>query len=404
LAWLLLGCALAAFAALIAANTSHGTGDYANHVCAHWQCDDPSASIQALARGDISGFFRNQPAMGLTSLALRAPAVALVRGSDLISEYQAGAAVCCTLAALIAVWVASQARRQGAGVPAVVALLGLWTIGILWARTLQLGHPEEALAAALGLTAVILAGERRPIAAGVALGLAIGTKEWALLLAPAVVFAGSAIDWRRTLGVALVAVALTSGVMAIGNAGAFRAAHEGQRAGDTHTVTPASVWFRLGDKRIIGHAGGEDFFKVYPPKLVGRWCRPFVILLAALMIPLFLRRRGFESPDALALGAALLVLRAILDTQTFSYHLVPMLMATAAWEVFARRRFPVVAIAAMAAFQLTVHVVVPKLSSYQFNSIYLAWTLLLLAILGAAAFRPRAARRSAAPAAPAVSA
>jgi hypothetical protein len=393
---------LAAFAAVVAASTSSGTGDYANPRCAHWQCDDPSASIEALARGDISGFFSNQPAMGLTSMALRAAAVALVRGTDLTSQYQAGAAICCAAAALIAVWVASRARRQGAGVPAVVALLGLWTIAILWARTLQLGHPEEALAAALGLAAVILAGERRPVAAGVALGLAIGTKEWALLLAPAVVFAGSAIDWRRTIGTALAAVALTSGVMAVGDPGAFRAAHEGQRAGDTHTVTPASVWFRLGDKQVIQRSGGEELFRVYPPKLVGRWCRPLVILLAALMIPLFLRRRGFGCPDALALGAAILVLRAILDTQTFSYHLVPMLMATAAWEVFARRRFPVVAIAAMAAFQLTVHVVVPDLSSYQFNSIYLAWTLLLLAILAAAAFSRRAARRSAAPAAPAV--
>jgi hypothetical protein len=392
---------LALFAALVAASTSKGTGDYGNPVCAHWKCDDPAASINALARGDITGFFSAQPAMGLTSLVLRAPAVALIRGQDLTAEYQAGAAVCCAVATLIAVWVAWRARRQGAGVPAVVALLALWTIAILWARTMPLGHPEEALAAALGLAAVILAGERRPIAAGVALGLAIGTKEWALLLAPAVVFAGTAIDWRRMAGTALAAVALTSGVMAIGDPGAFRAAHEGQRAGDTHTVTPASVWFRLGDKQIIGRVGNQEYFKAYPPKLVGRWCRPLVILLAALTIPLFLRRRGFECPDALALGAAILVLRAILDTQTFSYHLVPMLMTTAAWEVFARRRFPVVAIAAMTAFQLTVHVVAPGLSSYQFNSIYLAWTLLLLAILAVAAFRPRTARRSAAPAVPA---
>jgi len=55
--------------------------------------------------------------------------------------------------------------------------------------TIAVGHPEEVLASTLGAAAVIAAGYRRPGLAGVTLGLAIGTKQWALLAAPPVLLA-----------------------------------------------------------------------------------------------------------------------------------------------------------------------------------------------------------------------
>jgi hypothetical protein len=65
-----------------------------------------------------------------------------------------------------------------------------------------------------------------------------------------------------------------------------------------------------------------------------------------------------------------------------------MLMAVAAWEVFAKRRLPLVAAAATIAFQLTMRVVFdsPDISSYGFNAIFLAWTLPLLVLLGVEAY------------------
>jgi hypothetical protein len=324
--------------------------------------------------------------MGLTSLALRAPAVAIVHatGGNIIDEYRAGAAVCFAVASLIAVWLAWLAHRRGAPLVAALGAIALWMIAILWSRAFLLGHPEEPLAAALALAAMATAANRRAVAAGILLGLAIGTKEWALLVAPAVVLLGLPADWKRIAGAALAAVVLTTGVMAAGNPSSFRSAHEGQRVGDERTLSPATLWYRLGHKRVVGQGGGQVFFEVYPPKVIGRWCRPFVILFALIASLLFARRRGWGSLAAFALVAFVLLARDLLDTQTFSYHLIPMLMAVAAWEVFAKRRLPLVAAAATIAFQLTMRVVFdsPDISSYGFNAIFLAWTLPLLVLLG----------------------
>jgi hypothetical protein len=368
-----------------------GTGDYGSPRCATWGCDDPSRSLHALATGDIGGFFRFQPAMGLTSLALRAPAVLIAHagGADTRGEYQAGAAVCLAVAAILMVWVAWIAWRRRAPIVAVLASLALWLVAIVWCRALLFGHPEEPLAAALAIAALATAATGRPLLAGVLVGLAIGTKEWALLVAPAVVFVGSRRDWLRVVAPALVVVVLAVGTMAVGNPSSFRAAHEGQRAGDKHTVTPANIWFRLGERRLVGQQGDLVFYEAYPPKLIGRWCRPFVIVLSFLLALLFVRRRGWQSLAAFALASMVLLARVVFDTQTFSYHLIPMLMAVAAWEVFARRRFPVVALGAMVAFQLTARVVSSNhdISSSAFNAIFLAWTLPLLVLLGFETYR-----------------
>src|SRR2546430_2498440 len=119
-------------------------------------------------------------------------------------------------------------------------------------RPSTFGHREEGRAGSVALAAIELAVGGQPLAAGIVLGLAIGAKEWALLVAPAVVLAGSAAQWKRVAAAASLSVVLLLGVMAIGNPTSFRLAHEGQRAGDKHTLTPATLWFRLGTKRIVG--------------------------------------------------------------------------------------------------------------------------------------------------------
>jgi hypothetical protein len=327
--------------------------------------------------------------MGLTSLLLRAPAVAIAHAGDATrsGEYQAGAAVLFVLAVVLAAAVAYAGWRDGSPLLAAVALLVLWFIAITWSRALFYGHPEEPFTALVAIAAVVLAARGHPLAAGLALGLAIGSKEWALLAAPAVLFAGPQTQWRRGALAAIVAVAVTSGAMALGNTDSYRAAHREQQRGDTHTVTPASVWFRFGQKRFVAASGDAVAYSVFPPKAAGRWCRPAVIVIALLAAIAFGLRRGFGSRDALALVAFILTVRVIIDTQTFSYHLTPMLMFVAAWEVLGRRRFPLVATLAMIAFQLTMRWIVPNFSADVFNASYLAWTIALATYLGIAAFR-----------------
>ena len=60
------------------------------------------------------------------------------------------------------------------------------------------GHPEEMLAAALCVIA-LLVSDRRPLWAGVALGLALATKQWAVLAVSRFFFqlrAGGFFMWR----------------------------------------------------------------------------------------------------------------------------------------------------------------------------------------------------------------
>lgn len=404
--WAVGGCVAAAISAgigLSVAAGSRATGDYGSAACANWQCDDPSRSLHAIATGNLGDFFHFQPAMGLTSLALRAPAVAIAHshGGGLAREYQAGTAVCFAVASLLVVWIAWMAWRRGARLPAVFGALALWMLAILWSRSEVFGHPEEPLAAALVIASLASAASGRAALAGLLLGLAIGTKEWALLAAPAIAFAAGTPGWRRAAACGLAMTVVTVGVMFAGSPSTFRKAHEGQRAGDKHTITPASIWFRLGERREVGRQGDLVFSTVSPPKIIGRWCRPFIIafaLTASLLFAWRWRRRGWDATGALALAAFVLLERVLFDTQTFSYHLIPMLMAVALWEVFAKRRLPIVATAATVAFQITARKVATDhgISADAFNAIYLAWTVPLLLLLGVACFgmpsrlRPRA--------------
>lgn len=387
--WLLAGAAVVALTAWSAYGLTRTTGDYGSPRCADWHCEDASASLHALVTGDFGTFFRQQSGIGLTSLLLRAPAVAIAHnaGGGLRAEYRAGALMCVLAAGLLAVWISWRARRRGASPAAALGLLALWVVAIVWGRSLMFGHPEEPLAGALAIVAVLLAAERRPVAAGIAIGLAIGTKEWAFLAAPAVVVAGQPLDWRRMALPAVATVGLTVALLGIGNPSSFRAAHEALQHGDEHPLTPANVWFRFGHKQITAASGNVVAYVVQPPNAIGRWCRPFVTLLALVSGLIFFRRRGFGSLDTLALVAFLFVCRGVFDTQTFSYHLVPMVMAIPAWEVLSRRRLPVVGVLAAVAFELTVHVVAPHMSADAFNAIYLAWTLPLLSYLLVVAMR-----------------
>ena len=71
------------------------------------------------------------------------------------------------------------------------------------------GHPEEALGGALAVAAVVLAHRRHAMAAAVAFGLALATKQWAVLVLPPLIIATPAAQRRRllTLGVGVFALA-----------------------------------------------------------------------------------------------------------------------------------------------------------------------------------------------------
>ena len=72
---------------------------------------------------------------------------------------------------------------------------------------LHMGHPEEVLGGALALLAVVWAARARSMLAAVALGLAIGTKQWALLaVLPALLVAPA--DSRRRIAAVAAAIGI----------------------------------------------------------------------------------------------------------------------------------------------------------------------------------------------------
>ena len=109
------------------------------------------------------------------------------------------------------------------------------------------GHPEELLGGALCVGAVIAAARGRSIAAGLLLGLAVATKQWALIAVIPTVLAAP----RRRLPLAvvgaLVAAALTLPMM-FAAPKTFVAVHK-QAAQAGGPIGPANVWWTISSPR-----------------------------------------------------------------------------------------------------------------------------------------------------------
>jgi hypothetical protein len=380
----LCAASVAVAAALISAGTALGV-DYTGPSEIGKNAAGPS--IAALARGDLAGFFAEQPMMGGFSLLLRAPFAALgsAFSDKLLLEYRVGAFPCVLALGLLGLAVA---RRIGGERPwaARLVAVGLVMAGPMTFKALFWGHPEELLAAALAAGAV-LAAPRRPLAAAALLGSAIATKQWALL-AVVPVLASVAPDRRlRVLFAAGGVAALWTAPMAIGDLGRFldqnhAAGHAG--AG----VTPSSLWWQFGDVVNVqpGLDGGEVRNYAMPMWLT-RIAEPLTVAVAvALSFMFWRRRRGYDAADALTLLALLMLVRCILDPMTVSYHHAPFYTALAAAEVLRTRRMPVLTVAVAGLLIATSSL---ASSPDLLNAFYLAWALPLSGLLGAALFAPR---------------
>ena len=171
-------------AAVVLITRSSSMGDY--RIAGPVAGDNPGPAITALAHLHLGALASNQPLMGLTSILLRAPLVALTSllgGGDVLA-YRLGAIACLVPAGLLAGWLVARrgatSRERLAG--AFGAILVLASPAAV--QAIQLGHPEEVLAIALATAAVLAAVRGRATPAAILLGLAVGTKQWALLAAP----------------------------------------------------------------------------------------------------------------------------------------------------------------------------------------------------------------------------
>jgi hypothetical protein len=336
---------------------------------------DAGPAVDALASGEVGGFLEKQPAMGLVSLLARAP-LAAIAGSDL-TAYRLGALVCVLAAAAVAIAVARRAPSWLAG----AIVVGLAAAGPMTANALKLGHPEELMGAAFCVAAVLIAGRDRPLLAGAVLGLALGTKQWAVLAVLPVLIAAP----RARVKLTAVAIVTAAVLWAPYTANPGELAGPAKNAAHTYSqVRPMSVWFPFAertDRRVHDGVTWTTVPDYSLPKELSGVSHPLIVLLPLPLTLLLLRRRKERAAEhALGLLALVLLLRCALDPVDNGYYHVPFLLALGAWELTTRRGLPLISMLS----SLVLWVVVAKIPLQALptaSAIYLAWAAAMAATL-----------------------
>jgi hypothetical protein len=292
-------------------------------------------------------------------------------------------------AAALGLALALRLLRAGRPWSAWVVLGLLCIVNPAGGDALQRGHPEEVLGAAL-LAGAVLVARARPVAAGVLTGLAIATKQWALLGLVPVAFLAPAGARIRMAAVAVGVAALLAAPMAIGNPTAFR--HATQAAvNPPGTVKPLDIWFPFATKRSEAVRLSDGSFQAAVvwrlPHALDRAAHWIVIAVCLGAFALWWRRRARAGAAELLLAFALLV-RVVGDPRAHPYHHAPFVAALAVAEATRTKRFPFATVMVSAALAETLHL----WDAGRFdaaNAFYLAWALPTLLVLGALVFNAK---------------
>jgi glycosyl transferase family 87 len=370
----------AAFAAsILLAFWPHEVQDYAR---------DAGPALHPFVNGDFSAAFAHQPAMGWFSILLRAPFAFFGRHHVLL-EYRLGAIPCLFVAAGLGVWLASRARRRGASVAIGLLVFALTLAGPMTWHALADGHPEELLGGALCVLAVMLAAKNRsPIAAGLILGVALATKQWAVLaIGPALLAAPSR---RPRLAATALATAGALTLLPILAGGHHVLSPATSISGAGIAIEPASIWWPFGHAIHIPVGGfTAEVHKL--PHWLANLAHPLIVALGVLLpVVLALRTRSTRAdlPTALALLALLFLLRCVLDPMTVGYYHLPFLLALVAYEAHSRRGVPVLTLLSSGVLLFLVTQLQWGLEPAKVATIYLAWALPLACYLGARVYAP----------------
>jgi hypothetical protein len=339
-------------------------------------------ALQLLRDGDVTGFLRSLPAYG-GSLIMRSPfalAPDLWGGGDL-ALFRSMALPCLVATVVLAVmlWRRSLALQAARG-PALLVVV-LCAGNPIALRALEIGHPEELLGAVLCVGAVLAAGASRPVVAGALVGLAIANKPWAVLaLAPVLIVLGE----RRMVALSvggLVAAAFVAPLLLVESSAVGAMGTSAQDSGDI--FQPWQVWWYFGshDGVVMGAFTEKVGYRA-APSWIGEIARPLVIVVPLAVCGLLARRvRARPWHDGLLLLALVLLLRCLLDPWNVVYYELPFLLALLAWEVHARRGWPLISVVATLLSWVTLEQLPYVLSPDLQAAAYLAWSVPLAAAL-----------------------
>jgi glycosyl transferase family 87 len=330
-----------AFAAWIAfANTS--TGDYPG---------DAGPAVQALAHGRLAQLFSTHPAMGPFAIVVQAPFAAL-GGESSLAEYQWACFPCVMAVGLLGLYLAGVARRRGVSALPRFAIVALCLVNPLTFAALRSGHPEELLTAALAIAAVAVASAGHGRRAAILLGLAIASKQWAVIaILPALMALPRQRIQTGLIAAAVAAVFFLPGLVAAPDS--FSSV-QANAASTGRIVDPWNVWYPAATVTTERLAVGSTHLTAHlheAPPLVGRLSHPLIVLLAlGLPLALALRRRrfGLSGSDAMALLALLALLRCALDPVGNLYYHEPLLLALIGWDALSGRGLPLRGLAGVA--------------------------------------------------------
>ena len=383
-------------------NTS--AGDYPN---------DAGVTIRALLDGHVGTALASQPLMGSLSLLVRLPFAAvadLTGGGDLLA-YQLGSIPCVAAAGLLGLAIARWMERRGASRATCIGTVAFCMVNPLTWEALRLGHPEELLGAALCVAAVLAALRGHPGRTGVLLGLALATKQWALI---AVLPALAAVPARRVRVVVVagaVAAALTLPLV-VGNLSGFTDATHQAAWGGQRVHPWNALWPLAGIEDRVVSIGDEQRIvtvRVLPPWLA-HLMHPLIVGLALPLSAAWWFSRRRTPDDALALLALLFLFRSLLDPVNNVYYHLPFLLSLTAWEGLVRRGPPLASMLCSGAIYYTIYKAHWTDDLALGNALYLAATLppaIWLAVRlyvprrlsGARAARPQPGARGGVPAA-----
>ncbi|MGH2879811.1 MAG: hypothetical protein ACRDK4_09440 [Solirubrobacteraceae bacterium] len=361
-------------------------------------------AVNALVHGHLGGFFARAPIYG-GSLLERAPfafAPALWGGGEL-AVYRMLALPCLLACPALGLWLVARMRAGGQKRYVCALALALCVANPLMLLALQVGHPEELLGGALCVTAVLLAARGHAAWAGLALGVAIANKEWAVLALGPVLLALPA---KRILCATIVG-AVGGTLLApfeLFAPGGFQAGMHVVANPGSAIFQPWQLWWFLGRHEpghiVYGLFGTKHGFRT-APGWVGIVGHPLIVgLVLPLTLAAWFRLRGSEraavSPatnERLREGAALLLLglllalRFMLDPLDYMYYALPCVLALTAWETLALRRPPLFAVAVTAAMWVAQHWTV-SLSPDAQAAFFAAWSVPLAIALAVELYGP----------------
>jgi hypothetical protein len=335
---------------------------------------DTWPAVHQLAQGDITGYLSAKAMMGPFATLVQAPFVA-ISGASGLEAYRWAAFPCLLLAGLLGIELSKAAQRRGQGALARVVLPSLCLLNPLTFEALALGHPEEILTAALAVWAILAAVENQPRRTALLLGLAVASKQWAVI---AILPALMALPARRVkvgLGAAAV-IALLFLPTVIAAPGSFFGV-QGEAAHTDRAVSPWSVWYPMASERTETYSVGNERLVAHlhdAPPLVGSLSHPLIVLLAvALPVGLALRRRRFQlqGSEAMAWLALLALLRCVLDPVDSLYYQAPILLAVVGWDALSSRGSPCRSLAAAGAALLLWRLAHHPVQPAQLNAVYL---------------------------------